>query len=458
MGDKDKKDKKVSSRKLKGFQDYSPEYMHLRNSITDQIKNVALRNGYQAISTPALEYSDVLLGVGGETDKQVFRFEDNGGRDVAMRFDLTVPFARYVAENHGTMIFPFKRLQIGEVWRAEKPQKGRYREFGQCDLDIIGVESLEADIELVQSMAKILCTVLPVSFTMSLGHREVLSGLVQTLIKIDHEDESGALICIDKLDKIGPNKVIELLKDIPGADPEGCATLIEVIGNKELSQEEYLTRVKAELKDNEHALNAANNLHLMTALLSRIFADDAVTFKIDLSIARGLGYYTGVVFESQIDCLENFGSVCSGGRYNKLAERFINKELPGVGGSVGLDRLIAGLAELGENQKKNLFVVPHCDVFIAIADPMAMEMSFVILNMLRNNGFSSEIALKTKKLNQQFKYADRKQIPLVLTIGGDEIQHNTVSIKIMKTGEELKSFPVDSLVSKIQSLLSESSE
>ena len=424
--------------------------MQMRYKIMDIIRDEAAKASFKAVGTPALEYSEVLLGVGGETDKQVFRFLDNGDRDVALRFDLTVPFARYVAENQGTLNFPFKRLQIGDVWRAEKPQKGRYREFCQCDLDIVGVNSVEADMEILLCFINILNRIDIGPFTMAIGHRLILSALISKTLGIqDPEQETKALIIIDKLEKIGRDKVIAQLDEIPGAQAGGGAKLIDAIADKDPEKGTRLEKIANILEGDSENLHVLEQLQTTVETVSEMSQGQNGKILIDLSIARGLGYYTGIGFETTIDSLPGFGSICSGGRYNKLVERYLNRELPGIGGSIGLDRLLAGLQELNKIKEE----LDEQTVFIAIATDKARSQAFKILQELRRQGIKSDIALKTNKLANQFKHANRQGYPVVLTLGDDEIAQQTASVKIMSTGEEKKGVPQAELVDTLKGII-----
>lgn len=421
--------KKVSPRRLKGFQDYSPEVMAKRLHIMSKAREIAGRAGFQEVGTPALEYAEVLLGVGGETDKQVFRFMDGGERDVALRYDLTVPFARYASENYGKLPLPFKRLQIGEVWRAEKPQKGRYREFAQCDIDIIGVDSLSADLEILVTVQGILSQVIGGAFTISCNHREILSYLIRKFLDVgDEETEQKVLIVLDKLDKIGVKGIIELLTKDLNIDSKKSAALLEVLSGFDVENSSKLTK---HFEDSE-ILKVWERFEKTIRIASR-FSGENANIKIDLSIARGLAYYTGIVFETTVDGVKGFGSVCSGGRYNNLAERFTKYEMPGVGISIGVDRLTALLLDEEDKATK----VP-AGVFIAVADKTSVETAFEIAVMLRSGGISVDVVLKDQKLGAQFKNADKRGYASVITVGSEEIKTGLFSIKNMKTGDEKK--------------------
>ena len=440
-------DKKIEPRRLKGFRDYMPDLMESRSRFQGSIRHEAALAGFREIGTPVLEYAETLLGQGSdETDKQVYRFEDHGGRKVAMRFDLTIPFARFVAEHQGELVFPFKRLQIGDVWRGENTQKGRYREFCQCDLDIIGVDSVNADVEILSCFYRILSGFDLGGFTMRLGNRVLLSAmLAKAFPGIDVAGESGALIALDKLDKIGADPVIDLLTKIPGGNPDGARSLLSCLLSKDSVGGTDRGQVRDYLSGNEAGLAELRRMEMILGIMNAVSeTSKGGKVRLDLSIARGLGYYTGVVFETTLDGLPGFGSISSGGRYNNLAERFTNRSLPGVGGSIGLDRLLAGLEEMGRlgGQKRDL-------VFIAIATEDALESAARLSGELRAAGISCDIGLTPGKVGNQFKHADRLGCKVVITLGTSEVQSHTYNFKNMATGEEEKNLPRSGVVERL---------
>jgi histidyl-tRNA synthetase len=446
--------KKIEPRRLKGFRDYMPDLMETRSRFQAVIREHARLAGFREIGTPVLEYAETLLGQGSdETDKQVYRFEDHGERKVAMRFDLTVPFARFVAEHQGTLVFPFKRLQIGDVWRGENTQKGRYREFCQCDLDIIGVDSVAADIEILACFYRILCGFDLGGFTMRLGNRVLLSAMLAKVFPgIAAKGEAEALIALDKLDKIGQEGVVGLLSKIESASEAGAQKLIQVLLAKGDDGGTDRDAVRGLLTGHDVGLAELQRLEtILAALQAAVAVNVGGAVRIDLSIARGLGYYTGVVFETTLDALPGFGSVSSGGRYNNLAERFTNRSLPGVGGSIGLDRLLAGLEEMGKI--KNQFPTP---VFIAVATEDALISASLLVAELRRNHVACDIGLTTGKLGHQFKHADRLGCRYVITLGTSEVEAGTYNLKDMADGIEQKSLPRQDILAHLGPLLRQS--
>ena len=442
----------IDPRRLKGFRDYPPALMAHRQAIISKIREGAQLAGFQEIGTPVLEFAEVLLGQGGdETDKEVYRFTDHGDRAVAMRFDLTVPFARYVAEHQGEMIFPFKRLQIGDVWRGENTQKGRYREFCQCDLDIIGVESVAADIEIVSCLIEAIANVAPTPFTMAIGHRTVLSSVIRatlpSVLASKPDIETAVLIAIDKLAKIGPDGVAKILMALPGASSSEVAALLKSVTAKTPSGDSDLEFIRSLLGQDLQAIEAVDRLlETVTIVRKNLATDGFGKIRMDLSIARGLGYYTGVVFETTLDLLPGFGSVSSGGRYDGLVSRFSSRSLGGVGGSIGLDRLVTGLEELGLASPKKTRTV-----FIAVATDDARVYAFELLMTLRRSGIACDIGLTAGKLGNQFKHADRCGYPLVLTVGSDEMAGRTFSIKNMAAGTEERGLAASKIAAVVKS-------
>ncbi len=443
-----KKDR-VQPVRLKGFRDYLPDLMAARLHLMDIIRREAGVSGFQVIGTPALEYAATLLGQGGdETDKQVYRFTDHGDREVALRFDLTVPFARFVAEHQNDLSFPFKKLQMGDVWRGENTQKGRYREFCQCDLDIIGADSAAADIEILATFQRILTSMNCGGFTQAVGHRRVLSAVIRKLLgDIGEGGETSALIAIDKLAKIGRDGVVKLLAAISGADAEGAETLVSLLLAKDSAGDTDLRAIAELLAGDELATREIDRLNKVLNAVRHVSPKGAGKVRFDLSVARGLGYYTGIVFETTLDEAPGIGSISSGGRYNDLAGRFTSRELPGVGGSIGLDRLLAALEETGKLNSET-----KRPVFVAVASDDGLEYACEIAATLRAAGVATDLGM-VPKLANQFKHADRLGSPFTVTVGGSEAASKTYALKNMTTGEEQKALPLAGLVSTVKGAL-----
>ncbi len=417
--------------RLKGFQDFLPEKMRVKQQMIATILDESRKAGFRQIDTPALEYTESLLGVGGETDKQVFRFLDNGGRDVALRFDLTVPFARFVTEHYGELVFPFKRVQVGPVWRAEKPQKGRYREFYQCDLDIIGGDALLADLEILLCFQNILHRLQLGAFTMDVGHRGVLSALLQALLGAESKaQEPQILILLDKLDKIGKAAVQNSLAEL-GYEPQRTQRLLELLAPED-REETDLEAVRGLIQGHAEALAQLTQLQTLQQMIRPLLGPAHTgKFRIRLGIVRGLGYYTGVVFETTLAAHPEYGSICSGGRYDHLADRFSKQPLPGVGASIGVDRLLAAIME-DEKEKAEAYA----GFFVAVATEDAYPYGFQLLQTLRQKGAVAECSLKSGKIGQQFKWANRMGFRYVLTVGSEERTAQTVRLRDMQAGTE----------------------
>jgi histidyl-tRNA synthetase len=448
------KTKPVEARRLKGFKDYLPAESELRQHIISVVRNFAATAGFCSIDTPSLEYSDVLLGSSGsETDKEVYMFEDNGGRSVALRFDLTVPFARFVSEHYGELIFPFKRVQIAEVWRGEKPQKGRYRQFCQADMDVVGSDSLYADIEIINLFRSILSELIGTlsSFSICLGNRPLLSSLInKTLLLSDQAQEADVLIALDKLAKMGTAHVKQLLLNM-NFDEAKIAVLLDVLCNKPDGKNTDLKKVAQIISGDERGELALSRFEKTIFILQSLNSSSSCNLVCDLSIARGLGYYTGIVFETNIDKLNGFGSVSSGGRYDKLVSRFGKQDLSGVGGSIGVDRLLAAIYELSTANNSNFnFSTERKKVFIAIATEDAISFGFEILNEIRKLGITCDITMKDSKLAAQFKYASKMQFDFVITIGSDELASRTFNFKNMATSQEDKNIAIAELVATLK--------
>ena len=310
-----------------------------RSSLIEKITNVYRSFGFVPIDTPVLEYTEILLRKSsGETEKQVFRFEDNGGRDVALRFDLTVPFARYTAEHYGELYFPFKRYHIAKVWRGEKPQAGRYREFVQCDVDTIGSDSAAADFEILNTMKSALNSIGVNDITIRVNHRGIFNRFLNRIGVQEKCDD--ILRAVDKIAKTGKDSVFAELSEICGN--ENAQKIIEYI---EIPSGEKFESTIARLENLAGGENA-DSRRMRDVYAMMCAAEIENVFVFDPSITRGLDYYTGIVYETFLNALPSIGSVCSGGRYDNLAALYMKERVPGVGGSIGLDRLIAALEQL----------------------------------------------------------------------------------------------------------------
>jgi histidyl-tRNA synthetase len=425
MGDAQQR---IQPRTLKGFRDYLPQAAIPREWLISRAREVYRSYGFSPIDTPALEYEEILAGKGGqESEKQMFRFEDAGGRRVAMRFDLTVPLARFVAQYAHELGMPFKRYHIGPVWRGEKPQKGRYREFLQCDFDTVGTESIAADIESGLVIADLLRALGFEAFTVRVNDRRVLAGLLETLELV--ECSAAVLRALDKLDKIGPDGVAAELEREAGVDGARAGRVLELAAI-EGAPGDVLERVGALVGGSETGAAGVEALQRFVSAVE-IAGAPAGAFCIQPSLARGLDYYTGIVFETTLDELPSIGSVCGGGRYDDLAQRFTKTRLPGVGASLGVDRLLAAMEELGMIEG----ATTPADIFLPWFSPDRLEDYLALAARLRGAGFAVEFYPEPKKLGAQLKYADRRKFKLALIVGDDEWQAGCCQVKDLESGD-----------------------
>ena len=418
----------IQPRTLKGFRDFLPEMMIPREKLMEPARSVYRSYGFVPIDTPTLELSEILCGKGSdETDRQMYRFQ-HGKHDIAMRFDLTVPLARFAAQHHNTLGLPFKRYHIGNVWRGERPQAGRFREFAQCDFDTIGTTSIASDIETILVINDLMRAIGFENFIMRVNNRKVLNGLLE---KANLLDQSVVVLrALDKLPKIGREKVKEEMLETSGASDQQADEILKLA---ELSgtNEEILGQLGPMCAGNELAEQGRDQLAQVISATSAIGITDA-NLNIDVSIARGLDYYTGTIVETFLDDLPNFGSVCSGGRYDNLAELYSKQKLPGIGASLGLDRLLAAMEQL------NLIPPTQttADVLIVQFDAAKLNEYLRLASDLRKSGIAVEVYPEAKKLNQQFKYADRRGAKAVIVAGENEFSSGVVQIKWLADGSQ----------------------
>lgn len=422
---------KIEPRTLAGFMELLPNEQILFNQIKETIEKTYKKFGFLPIDTPVVELAEILLAkAGGETEKQIYRFQ-KGDTDLALRFDLTVPLAKYVAKNYGNLSFPFRRYQIGKVYRGERAQKGRYREFYQCDIDIIGDGELGLinDAEIPSIIYTIFRDLGFKDFTIRINNRRILNGIFESINQKENSEE--ILRIIDKIEKIGKNSVIEEFEKI-GLNEEQIQKIIDFIEIQGTSDEK-IEKLEGLGIQNEIFNQGIRELKTVIENV-RLFGVPEENFNVDLTIARGLDYYTGTVYETFLNEYRELGSVCSGGRYENLAEYYTNKNLPGVGVSIGLTRLFSKLNEL------NIIKADKKSVAEILIIPMVEDLKepIKLATKLRNAGINTEIYLNEKKIKAKFKYADKLEIPYVIVIGEDEIKENVVTIKNMKTGEEVK--------------------
>lgn len=424
----------IQPRILKGFRDFLPEAEITRSTLIEKLTDVFRSFGYVPIDTPVMEYSEILLRKSnGETEKQVFRFEDNGGRDVALRFDLTVPFARFTAEHKDELYFPFKRYHIAKVWRGEKPQAGRYREFIQCDFDCVGSDSASSDFEILSLMKAALQAIGVEDITIRMSHRGIFN---QFLEKRNLTDKSEDILrTVDKLAKVGKEEVASQLEAL--------------IGSKTLAEEilEYITPADTFEQTLTHMEAMAGGESENTRRMREIYAmmevaGIASSFVLDPSITRGLDYYTGIVYETFLNQLPSIGSVCSGGRYDNLAGLYMKEKVPGVGSSIGLDRLIAGLQQLNKLESRKSFI----DAEIFCLDKDMMTEYHRLAQTLRQRGVRCEVFPDPKKLLAQYTVAEKKGIPFGITLKKEDVAENTVTIKNLATREVFEHISLDKAI------------
>ena len=413
---------------LPGFMELLPKDQVVFNNLLDIIKKNFEKYGFLPIDTPVLEKAEVLLAKGGgETEKQVYEFT-KGTTDIAMRFDLTVPLARYTVEHFSDLHFPFKRYQVGKVYRGERAQKGRYREFYQCDIDIIGNGkiSLVNDAECPAVIYSIFREFDFGKFTIHINNRKILNGFFKSL---EVKSSEEVMRIVDKLDKIGVDNVKEELDKI-GMSSENIEKLISFIGI-DGTKEEILDALKKLDCDNEDFKQGVEELEAVVKYMRAYGVHDDY-FKIDLKIARGLDYYTGTVYETFLDDHRELGSVSSGGRYDNLAGYYTTNLMPGVGMSIGLTRLFSKMQELDLIKKKGNKV---SDIII-IPMESTIEKSVEILAKLQKAGISTTIYTESGKMGKKFKYADALDIKYALVIGENELESNVFGLKNMETGDQ----------------------
>lgn len=439
--EKEKMDK-IKPRTLAGFVELLPQDQIQFNKVQDKVRMSYERFGFVPLDTPILEYSDVLLAkAGGETEKQIYRFT-KGDTDLSMRFDLTVPLAKYVAMHAGELAFPFRRYQIGKVFRGERAQKGRFREFYQADIDIIGDEalSLVADAELVSVINTTFRELGFSNFTVRINNRKILNGLFEGLgIK---DKATDVLRIIDKIEKVGEDTVVELLGEC-GIEKEKIAIILKVLkfeGN--VSEKlDFLNELNITSDTFKEGIDELREV--LGAVKSFGVPDENYT--VDFSIARGLDYYTGTVYETVLNDYTELGSVCSGGRYENLAEFYTNKKLPGVGISIGLSRLFYKLEEIGvikanEATCASVMVLP-------MVDDMAYALE--VAGVLRQNKINTEVNYTKKSIKSMLNYANRIKVPYVIFVGEDEMKNKRYTIKNMTTGEQ-EILGIDEIIQKLK--------
>ena len=426
---------------LSGFMELLPEDQLQFNKLVDIIRKNYESYGFLPLDTPVIELSEVLLAkAGGETEKQIYRFS-KGDTDMSLRFDLTVPLARYVSMNYNNLVFPFKRYQIGKVYRGERPQKGRYREFYQCDIDIIGDGELPLiyDAEIPSVIYNIFKELDFGKFVIKMNNRKVLNGFFSSL---GIDNPSDILRIIDKIEKIGEDSVRDLLSDIDidSNTVDKILSFIKIDG----SALEVISSLKELDVDNDLFNSGVLEMEELEKNI-KLFNIPSDYYKFDLTIARGLDYYTGVVYETNLVDYPELGSVCSGGKYDDLTGYYSNQKLPGIGISIGLTRLYSKLREMDlikVDKKSNIdvLVIPFNSEYIANAVSVA--------NTLRSNNLVPEVYYLDKKMGQKFKYADRIGVSNVVILGSEEVSSNKVTLKNMESGNQ-EMITVEELIKRV---------
>lgn len=440
--------KTIKPRVLKGFRDYLPEQMIARKRMMDAIAEVFERHGFPPLQTPALEYSEILLGkYGADAERLLYRFTDNGGRDVCLRYDLTVPLAR-VAAQYGNLPMPFKRYQIAPVWRAEKPAKGRFREFFQCDVDIVGSASLLADAECVAVDNDVLAALGVDNFRININNRKILAGFLHSLGLGAGDDDAGRAVLrtIDKLAAMGEATVRELLASDNGLDAAAIDRVFEFLGIKG-TNDEMLAAAEQLIEPTGAGSEGICELRAVVGYAGELGVP-AERLNVDFSIARGLDYYTGSVFETFLLDLPGFGSVMSGGRYDTLISTFLGRDMPAVGISAGIDRLFSGMVELGLVKTSKT----PTRVLVAPLGEETLAAALAATSRLRAAGIATEVYLEPAKLKKQLKYADQRDIEAVVIIGEDELAAGEATVKLMAKRDQVR-LPLAELAPRLASLL-----
>ena len=419
---------KVKPKTLPGFMELLPNEQILFNKMKETIKNSYEESGFVPLNTPIIEDANVLLAkAGGETEKQIYRFT-KGENDLALRFDLTVPLAKYVTEYYDKLSFPFRRYQIGKVYRGEKPQRGRYREFYQCDIDIIGDGKLSIinDAEIPSIIYNTFNKLGFDDFTICINNRKIFNGFFKSLNLT--EKSQDILRVIDKIDKIGKDKVKEELSE--EVDSNSLEMIMKFLSIDGSNQEKITELENLGVKD-EIFQEGLSDLKQVLKYIGD-FGVPEKNIKLDLTIARGLDYYTGTVYETFLNKYRNMGSVCSGGRYDNLTEYYTDRKMPGVGISIGLSRLFFQLMD------NNIISAEDEAISKVLVISMTEDYGYPakVASSLRENGIKVQVNFEDQKLGKKFKYADNLKVEYVAIIGDDEVENNKILLKNMKTGEQ----------------------
>lgn len=443
-----------TSKIISGFPEWLPKERLLEQKLLDIIRSNFERFGFTSIETSAIERVETLTAKG-VSDKEIYGLrrlaagEGDDSKDLALHFDLTVPLARYVAQNYNNLIFPFRRYQIQKVWRGERPQSGRYREFYQCDIDVIGDGELSLlnDAEIPSIIYRIFKEMNIGHFVIRISNRKILQGYLQS-INIPKERMIPVMRIIDKIEKIGRETVISELVEVEKIERETAFKLLDFIN---LSNDTYSSLQKLrDLKVNTLFEQGVGELETVIMQLASLGVPENY-FQVDIGIVRGLDYYTGTIYETVLTDYPDIGSICSGGRFDNLASYFIDKKLPGVGISIGLTRLFSRLIK-AEILKAEVATVAQ--VLITSLDQKYISKYLEIATLLRGNGINTEVFLESAKINNQLKFADKKGFLLVIIAGSNELDKNLVQLKNLKTAEQ-RAISISDLITEVKKSLKE---
>ena len=416
---------KIEPKILKGTRDFMPQDMLKRNLVMNKLKGVFEKFGYEQIETPILNPAETILGkYGEEGNKLTYSFKDKGDRNLALPYDLTVPFARFTATNWRELPMPFKRYQIQRVWRAEKPQKGRLREFYQCDIDVIGTKSLLVEAEVAKTTIEVFKEIGLPDIVIKFNSRRLINSVLSKL-EVSKDKTQDVIRMIDKLEKIGPGKVEAILANLGIKNPEKLLLKLKPEGNNKKTLENLSDYDTKEIKE---FLEYAQNIGINEKYL-----------EFDPSLARGLDYYTGIIFEV-VDKKNEYGSLCGGGRYDNLCGVFSDQEFSGMGVAFGFERIMLVLEEMGAFKD----IKSKTKALITLFDNSAINDALQIYSSLLEQNINCEIYFEPKKLDKQLKYADKKKIPFVIIQGPEEKKKNEVAVKDMESGKQ-ESMALDKL-------------